>query len=68
MHMTCPYCGSVARLAPNPSLGAGLPRYVLKCSGCAQTSILPESTVPAAQGPVVATSKRPPRSATRPTE
>lgn len=45
MRMTCPYCGSVARLVPNPDRAAAspLPRYVLKCTGCNRTSVREET-------------------------
>jgi len=44
VQMTCPYCGSAARLQPNPERDAAdAAVYVLNCSGCNQVSVSDEA-------------------------
>jgi hypothetical protein len=43
MRISCPFCQSLAHLSPNPEMNedAGIPRYVLECSQCSATNVLP---------------------------
>ena len=45
MRITCPFCHSEATLSPNPAHDerGSLPRYLLRCSGCARTSVRQEN-------------------------
>ena len=45
MRLSCPFCQSLAHLSPNPQTigAAGIPRYLLECSNCAATNVLPPS-------------------------